>query len=269
VPWLLAREVTVRLQATAAPLIGLESLAADDEAVGSADFIVALGGDGTLLAASRIAARHDTPILGIHVGGPASFGFLTETTPPRAIRALERVLEGRYRVDERMMVTARVQRDGREAGSFSALNDLVIAKGALARLLKMEIHVGETYIATYAADGIIVATPTGSTAYNLAAGGPLVHPTVRVIILTPICPHTLNVRTLIIDEDERARVVVVTDPRDVALLTVDGQVGFELRPGDEVEFARAACRTRFIILDGANFYHKLQTRLRLGERFGT
>src|SRR5206468_5680875 len=134
--------------------------------------------------------------------GPASFGFLTETTPARAIQALERVLDGQYRVDERMMVAATVQRDGHEAGSFSALNDLVIAKGALARLLKMEIHVGGTYIATYAADGIIVATPTGSTAYNLAAGGPLVHPTVRVIILTPICPHTLNVRSLIIGEEE-------------------------------------------------------------------
>lgn len=270
--WLLARGVDVRLQPAVAPLIGLEAHAgvgAADEDVGAADFVIALGGDGTILAASRLTAPHDTPILGIHVGGPASFGFLTESTPQHAVEALERVLEGRYRVDERLMVSASVLRDGQPAGTFSALNDLVIAKGALARLLKMQIFVSDTFIATYAADGIIVATPTGSTAYNLAAGGPLVNPTVRVIMLTPICPHTLNVRSLIIDEEEKARVVVVTDPRDVALLTVDGQVGFELRPGDVVEFARAACRTRFIMLDGANFYHKLQTRLRLGERFGT
>jgi NAD+ kinase len=267
--WLQARGVSVRLQEGAASLIGLEALAAPDTAVGSADFVVAFGGDGTLLLASRLTAPYDTPILGIHVGGPASFGFLTESTPGRAAAALERMLEGRYRVDERMMVSAEVTRDGCPAGSFSALNDLVIAKGALARLLKLRIYVGDTFIATYAADGIIVATPTGSTAYNLAAGGPLVHPMVRVIVLTPICPHTLNVRSLIIGEEEKARVVVVTDPRDVALLTVDGQVGFELRPGDVVEFARAACRTRFIMLDGANFYQKLQTRLRLGERFGT
>src|SRR5437868_1022123 len=239
--WLRERGVGVRLQAEAARLVGLATLSATDEEVGAADFVVALGGDGTLLAASRLTAPHDTPILGIHVGGPASFGFLTESTPSRASEALERVLAGEYRVDERMMVSAFVQRDGELAGSFSALNDLVIAKGALARLLKMEIHVGGTYIATYAADGIIVATSTGSTAYNLAAGGPLVHPKVRVVILTPICPHTLNVRSLIIDEEERARVVIVTDPRDMALLTVDGQVGFELRPGDVVEFARAAC----------------------------
>lgn len=266
--WLQARGVGVRLQQDAAPAMGLEALAAPDAAVGSADFVVAFGGDGTLLSASRLTAPYDTPILGIHVGGPASFGFLAESTPTGATAALERVLEGRYRVDERLMVAAEVARDGRPAASFSALNDLVIAKGALARLLKMRISVGDTFIATYAADGIIVATPTGSTAYNLAAGGPLIHPAVRVIVLTPICPHTLNVRSLIIGEEERAR-VVLTDPRDVALLTVDGQVGFELRPGDVVEFARAACRTRFIMLDGANFYQKLQTRLRLGERFGT
>ena len=267
--WLLARGVSMRLQEAVAPLIGLEAHAASDQAVGAADFVVALGGDGTILSASRITSPYDTPILGIHVGGPASFGFLTESAPSHAVEALERVLDGRYRVDERIMVSAAVVRDGRPAGTFNALNDLVIAKGALARLLKMKIYVGDTFIATYAADGIIVATPTGSAAYNLAAGGPLVHPTVRVIILTPICPHTLNVRSLLIGEEERARVVVVTDPRDVARLTVDGQVGFELRPGDVVEFARAACRTRFILMDGANFHHKLQTRLRLGERFGT
>jgi NAD+ kinase len=267
--WLVAEGVGVRFQAAAASAVGLEDLAATDEEVGTADFVVALGGDGTLLAASRITAPHDTPILGIHVGGPASFGFLTETTPNRAIEALQRVLEGRYQIDERMMVSGAVHREGRHVGTFSAMNDLVIAKGALARMLKMQIEVGGIYIATYAADGIIVATPTGSTAYNLAAGGPLVHPTVRVIILTPICPHTLNVRSLIIGEEEQARVVIATDPRDLALLTVDGQVGFELRPGDVVEVARASCRTRFIVLDGASFYAKLQTRLRLGERFGT
>jgi NAD+ kinase len=132
----------------------------------------------------------------------------------------------------------------------------------------MRIYVGDTFLATYAADGIIVATPTGSTAYNLASGGPLVNPAVRAIILTPICPHTLNVRSLIIGEEERARVVMVTEARDVALLTVDGQVGFEIQPGDVVEFGRADCRTRFILMDGANFYEKLQTRWRLGERFG-
>jgi NAD+ kinase len=267
--WLLTQGVQVRFQEEGAALVGQEALAASDTEVGSSDFVVALGGDGTLLKASRLAACHDTPILGIHVGGPASFGFLTESTPARAIEALERVLAGKYYLDERLMVSAEVIRDGRPIAAFSALNDLVIGKGALARMLKMEIYVGDTFIATYAADGIIVATPTGSTAYNLAAGGPLVHPTVRVILLTPICPHTLNIRSLIIDEEERIRVVMATDPRDVALLTSDGQVGYEMKPGDIVVFARAACRTRLIVLDSAHFYEKLQTRLRLGERFGT
>jgi NAD+ kinase len=264
--WLRERGVRVRLQAGATAADGMAPLracgaedgetgslaAVADEELGAADFLVAFGGDGTLLSASRLAAPHDTPILGIHAGGPASFGFLTETTPANAARALEQVLAGQYRIDERMMVSATVVRDGQPAGTFSALNDLVIGKSALARMLKMRIFVGETFIANYA-----------------AAGGPLVHPTVRVIILTPICPHTLNVRSLIIGEEEQARVVTATDARDSALLTVDGQVGFELSPGDVVEFERAACRARFILLDGADFYQKLQTRLRLGERFGT
>jgi NAD+ kinase len=279
VRWLLGREVAVRLQPELAQRLGLPELAAEDEELAGADFIVALGGDGTLLKASRIATRAaaaslrpacaSAPILGIHSGGPGSFGFLTETTPERAREALSAALRGDYRLDERMMVGAEVIRGGAGVARFAALNDLVIAKGALARMLKMRISVGDTFIATYAADGIIVATPTGSTAYNLAAGGPLVNPAVSLILLTPICPHTLNVRSLIIGAEEQARVVIENDPRSSALLTVDGQVGFDLRPEDTVLFHRAAVCTRLMLLDGHNFYQKLQTRLRLGERFGS
>jgi len=208
VRWLLGREVAVRLQPELAQRLGLPELAAEDEELAGADFIVALGGDGTLLKASRIATRAvaaslrpacaSAPILGIHSGGPGSFGFLTETTPEHAREAIAAALRGDYRLDERMMVGAEVIRGGAGVAQFAALNDLVIAKGALARMLKMRISVGDTFIATYAADGIIVATPTGSTAYSLAAGGPLVNPAVSLILLTPICPHTLNVRSLII-----------------------------------------------------------------------
>jgi NAD+ kinase len=284
IQWLLGREVAVRLQPALAERLGLPELAATSEQIAGADFIVALGGDGTLLAASRVAVcpgaaspcpPRDTPphlpapILGIHLGGPGSFGFLTETNPTHAKEALAAALRGDYRLDERMMVAADVIRNGTAVAQFAALNDLVIAKGALARMLKMRITVGDTFIATYAADGIIVATPTGSTAYSLAAGGPLVNPAVPLILLTPICPHTLNVRSLIIGAEEQARVVIVDDPRTSALLTVDGQVGFDLRPEDTVLFHRAAVCTRLMLLDGHNFYQKLQTRLRLGERFGS
>jgi NAD+ kinase len=276
IDWLRERDVAVRMPPAVAARLDLPSLAASDEQIAAADFIIALGGDGTLLAASRIATSGlgiaspsclPAPILGIHCGGPGSFGFLTETTPARAREAVAAALRGDYQLDERMMVAAEVIRSGAVVAQFAALNDLVI-KGALARMLKMQVTVGETFIATYAADGLIVATPTGSTAYSLAAFGPLVHPTVPLIILTPICPHTLNVRSLIVGAEERARVVIETDPRAAAVLTVDGQSVFELSPGDTVLFHRAAVCTRLMLFDGDNFYQKLQKRWRLGERFG-
>jgi NAD+ kinase len=266
--WLLERGLPLRAQPEAAELLGQPELAASDEEIAGTEFILALGGDGTLLAASHIAARRGTPILGVHVGGPGSFGFLTEATPVTACQAVERILAHDYRVDERMMVSAEVLRDGERIVQFDALNDLVV-RGALARMLKMRITVDDTFLATYAADGIIAATPTGSTAYNLAAGGPLVHPTLHVIVLTPICPHTLNVRSLIISDSEYARIEIDMDPRDMALLTVDGQTSFDLRPADTVLVRRAEPVTRLISLDRSHFYRKLQSRLRLGERFGS
>jgi NAD+ kinase len=266
--WLRERGVEVRLQARVAEAAGEGGRAAAEEELGQAGLLVAVGGDGTLLAASRLAAPYGTPILGVHVGGPASFGFMTETTPPAARAAVEQALEGRYSLDERMMVACSIFRDNAPVARYFALNDLVISKSALARMLKLRIAVSGTFIATYAADGIIVASPTGSTAYNLAAGGPLVHPAVQVILLTPICPHTLNVRSLIIGDRETIDVEVEEDPREAPLLTVDGQVGFELRPGDRVQFHRAEFSARLVVLDGPNFYQKVHTRLRLGERFG-
>jgi NAD+ kinase len=281
IEWLAAQGVAVRLEQSTAAALGLPEMGASEAEVAEVELIVALGGDGTLLAASRVAAtrvaaaaqrreaRLPAPILGIHSGGPGSFGFLTETVPARAREALARVLRGDFHVEERMRVAAEVVRDGERVAEVDALNDLVIGKSDIARMLKMRVFVGDTFIATYAADGIIVATPTGSTAYNLAANGPLVHPSVPLIILTPICPHTLNVRSLLIGDTEQARVVIEGDSRSAALLTVDGQVGLALRPGDDVRCFRAAVGTRLLVLDGDSFYQKLQTRLRLGERFSS
>jgi len=268
--WMAQTGASVRLQREVAehyPGDQAPGEVVEEEELGRGDCLVAVGGDGTLLAATRVAEPHGTPILGVHAGGPASFGFMTETTPALAREAFERLLRGDYHINERLMVACRVRRGGETVGEFSALNELVISKAALARMLRMRIWVEETFIATYGADGIIVATPTGSTAYNLAAGGPLVHPTVQVILLTPICPHTLNVRSLIVGDREMIQVQIETDRRDEALLTVDGQVGFELEPGDRVEFYRAPHSARMIALDGASFYQKLHTRLGLGERF--
>mgnify|MGYP000200462664 CR=1 FL=1 len=266
---LLASGHAVRLEPPLAEALSRPDLAAPETEVGRTQFVIALGGDGTLLHACRFTAPHGTPVLGVHVGGPGSFGFLTETTPDRALAAVDQVLAGRYHLDERMMVSGVVIRGEREIARYAATNDLVIGKRALARMLRLRISIGDTYIATYAADGIIVSTPTGSTAYNLAAGGPLVNPRLRTILLTPICPHTLNVRSLLIAEDETIHVRVEAGQRAEPLLTVDGQVGFDLEPNDLVRFTRATETTRLILLDGPSFYQKLQTRLRLGERFGS
>lgn len=257
--------VAVRLERSLAAALE-DPAAADENAVGSADLLIAFGGDGTILAANRLASPHGTPVLGIHAGGPASFGFMTETTPDGARDAVSAVLEGRYRVDERLMVCGTITRDGAEVARFHALNELVIR--AQSRMLKMRVTVNRTFIATYAADGIIVATPTGSTAYNLAAGGPLVQPTVQTILLTPICPHTLNVRSLLTGVEDAILVELTAESRDITHLTVDGQLATQLEPGDRIRFEKSEYRGRFVTVDGGSFYQKVQTRLRLGERFG-
>jgi len=261
------RSRRVLLAPDVARALEMPDSATSEEGVGEGQLLIALGGDGTLLAANRAAALHGTPILGVHVGGPASFGFLTETVPAHACETLDAVLSGHYQVEERLMIQAEVWRGGRCVERAHCLNDLVIR--AQQRMLKMRVTVRETFIATYAADGIIVATPTGSTAYNLAAGGPLVHPSVQTLLLTPICPHTLNVRSLLVGVDDSIRVSLEPGARDVVLLTVDGQHGIPLKPGDEILFPRSEQRGRFIPLDGGGFYQKVHTRLRLGERFGS
>jgi NAD+ kinase len=261
------RGVGVRFPPDLAHALSLPANGAADEQLGGADLLVALGGDGTLLLANRLAYPHGTAVLGVHVGGPASFGFLTETTPAHACAAMRAVLDGAYHVEERLMVNAEVGRQGAPVGRFSGLNEIVVR--AQARMLKLRVQVGTTFIATYAADGIIVATPTGSTAYNLAAGGPLVHPSVGTVLLTPICPHTLNVRSLLVGEADPILVDLESTERDLTLLTVDGRISFQLEPHDRIVFRKSAEPARFVSLNRANFYEKVQTRLRLGERFGS
>jgi NAD+ kinase len=266
VEMLLAKGKQVYLPEDLAEALGSPELAVEPERFGSGPLVVALGGDGTLLAANRLAAVHGTPVLGVHVGGPASFGFLTEVKPSEVGEALERVLAGDYQVETRLMIRADIEREGRPIEQAHGLNDLVIR--AQARMLKMRVTLEGVYIATYAADGIIVATPTGSTAYNLAAGGPLVHPSVETVLLTPICPHTLNVRSLLAPVDHRIE-VILEGPDDVTLLTVDGQASVQLQTGDRITFERSELRGRFVSLEGSGFYEKVHTRLRLGERFGS
>ena len=203
-------------------------------------------------------------MLPVHLG---RFGFLTEVAPKELALALDDLLEGRYRIEERMMLWGEAIHEGQanDQASFLALNDIVIANGPLSRVLHLRMLVDGKYVTTYAADGVIVATPTGSTAYSLSAGGPLVHPSLQTLLVTPICPHTLTARALLIPPDSDVTVVVDRDPQDVVRVTVDGQLGFPLKPGDRIRIRRAEHSARLLTVGGADFYDKLQNKLRWGE----
>jgi NAD+ kinase len=236
---------------------------ADEDAIAQADFIVVFGGDGTLLATARCAAPHGTPLLGIHLG---HFGFLTEAAPEHALRAVEQVLRGEATVEERLMLRATLHRSGtHEAQEVTAVNDIVTASRAV-RMIHVRAQIGNQPLTTYAADGVIVASPTGSTGYSLSAGGPLVHPAVPVMLVTPICPHTLSARALIVPDGETVHLTIEGDTRDEAVVSVDGQQEFALSPGDTVRVTRAPYSVRFLQVGGPPFYEKIRTRWHLGER---
>ncbi|MBP6964245.1 MAG: NAD(+)/NADH kinase [Armatimonadetes bacterium] len=263
-PHLQGRGASVIIESDAAGECGFPELAATPRELSSADFALVLGGDGTLLRAGRIMAPAGVPMLGVRFG---EFGFMTDVLPGDAQSAVDAVLEGRCEVEERMMLRASVSRGGKEIASAAALNDAVIHKGPLARMLRLQAYVSDKYITTYQADGLIVATPTGSTAYSLSAGGPLVAPELSVTIITPICPHTLNVRPLLVPSREIVKVVIGGDIEEVVMLTVDGQVGVRLEEGDEVLVGESEHKARLIEVGGMTFFDKLQSRLRWGGRF--
>ncbi len=224
------------------------------------EVIVVFGGDGTLLSAARHYGQDGTPILGVNVGG---LGFVTAVSLAKLYPMMERILQGDYQVEERMQLIGRVIRQGESLCQQSVLNDVVINKGALARIVEIKAFIDNEYLTTYRADGLIVSTPTGSTAYSLAAGGPIVFPTLQAITLIPICPFMLTNRPLILPEDVTIA-VVLDDSRDV-FLTYDGQVGFTLQPHDIVEVKKASGVIRLITSPYKNYFEILRTKLRWGE----
>ncbi len=227
------------------------------------DAILVLGGDGTLLAAARIAAPTGQPMLSVQLGG---FGFLAECQPEDARACVASVLNGDYRIAERVMLRVAIECPARAPNAFSALNDAVVAKGTLARLLHLRAYVDGHFVAAYAADGLIVSTPTGSTAYSLSAGGPLVHPDVDCLILTPICPHGLSLRPLVLPGGSHVKLMVDNVEDSEVVVTVDGQTGVPLAPEECVVVSRSPHRARLIIPDAGDFYRKLREKLGWGER---
>lgn len=257
------RGAHVSVNAPSAALLGLEDLAADEvEILSRVDALIVVGGDGTILHAARAAAERGIPIVAVNLGG---FGFLAETGPAELPAAVDRILSADYEIEERMMLSAEVVRAGRAIQAFVALNDLVITKSGYARLMPIRADVNDEHLATYLADGLIVATPTGSTAYNLSAGGPIVNPGVRAIVITPICPHTLNARTVIVDANDVTSVEIASDAEGV-LLTADGQIGCPLAGGDRVRIRSAEHRARLVRLRKPMFYELLRRKFAWGER---
>ncbi|NIQ96763.1 MAG: NAD(+)/NADH kinase [Desulfuromonadales bacterium] len=226
------------------------------------DMIIVLGGDGTLISVARAVGDRGTPILGVNLG---SLGFLTEITRQELFQVLDQVLEDKYTVSERLMLEAVVNRNGSVANRYQLLNDVVINKGALARIIDMELYVNDSYLTTFKADGLIISSPTGSTAYNMAAGGPIIYPDADCFVITPICPHMLTNRPMIVPADSSMRIEVKFSDEDV-VLTADGQVGMPLQGGDIVEVHRSSNRTRLILSPEKEYFEVLRTKLRWGER---
>jgi NAD+ kinase len=228
----------------------------------SVGLMLVLGGDGTLLGVARNMPPRPIPILGVNVG---SLGFLTETTLDEVESMLEEALEGRFEVEERMMLQATIVRARKSITSQRLLNDVVINKSALARILEMNVKIDRSFVATYHADGLILSTPTGSTAYSLSAGGPIVLPSVHAFCITPICPHTLTNRPLVVPDSVGIEVTLQSGAEDV-YCTLDGQVGLPMRAGDRLRVRRSGATLPLVIPKHRNYFDVLRRKLRWGTR---
>jgi NAD+ kinase len=242
---------------------GLEVLVDEAEIGRSADLVVVLGGDGTLIHAQSLLAGRGTPILGVNMG---SLGFMTEVPQDELYAMLELVLSGKAKTSERMKLRVHLHRGGAPEPLLDAevLNDAVISKSALSRMAELDTRCSGDHVTTYKADGVIIATPTGSTAYALAANGPIMYPTMRGVIIAPICPHTLTQRPLVVPDDENVEIVLVNDTE--VHLTLDGQHGFPLQRGDRVQVKQSPNRVRLVRNPHIDFFGILRAKLRWGER---
>jgi NAD+ kinase len=265
--WLAARGIEAIFEtATAALMPAAARNVLDKQALASnTDMVLVLGGDGTLLSMADCIgdAGSHVPILGVNFG---SLGFLTEVTLSELYAALDAAVSGTAHVEERLMLRSTTERGGRLFDEQIALNDAVITKTARSRMIDLSVSVGDDFVTRVKADGLIIATPTGSTAYNLAAGGPIVQPNVDALILTPIAPHTLTNRPIVIPADSVVRVQPNMEERDEVFITFDGQAGFQLQAGDVITVGRAPKPLRVLRPTTRSYFEVLRTKLKWGER---
>jgi len=258
--WLTARGIEVLLDAAMAKIVGASSDMTPQEVVAQADMVVVMGGDGTLLAVARLIGERDIPILGVNFGG---LGFLTDITFEELYPTLEAILAGDFRTEERFKIDIDLVRGGKVVETHTGLNDVVINRGHLARMLNLKISVDDIFVTNYRADGLIISTPTGSTAYSLAAAGPIIYPTTEAIVLAPICPHNLTNRPIVLPDKVSVQVALNTREEDV-MVTVDGQVGFPLYHGDQIAVRKSLSKTTIVQSFKKNYYQVLREKLGWG-----
>ncbi|MCX7747511.1 MAG: NAD(+)/NADH kinase [Clostridia bacterium] len=229
-----------------------------DEIINQSEIVVCLGGDGTFLKVARMLYNKEVPILGINLG---SLGFLTEVDRNDIPTAAEAIVGGKFGVEERMMLETKIVRTDGSVERDIALNDIVVSRGALSRILHLKTYINHVFIDSFPGDGLIISSPTGSTAYSLSAGGPIVEPDTDLIIVTPICPHILYSRSFVTPGERLVRVVIDEAYGHTAMVTVDGQKGYEVKGGDSIEIKKAASNVKIIRINKRNFFNILRTKI--------
>ncbi|TAN44670.1 MAG: NAD(+) kinase [Nitrospirae bacterium] len=260
-PWLKERGCEVFLEEGTAELLGMRGTTRE-EMPSICEALIVLGGDGTMLSVARLAVGRDVMILGVNLGG---LGFITEFNKDELHASMEKVLSGKCPYEKRIMLSTTVQRAEKQVFDSIVFNDVVINKGALARIIDIETYVNDLYVTTFKADGLIISSPTGSTAYSLSAGGPILYPTLNSIVMTPICPHTLTNRPIVLPDDFAVELIMRSDTEDV-FLTLDGQSGFSLKKDDVIEVKKSVYTTKILIPCDRDYFQVLRTKLRWGER---
>jgi NAD+ kinase len=265
IEWLRGRGMAVRIDEQTALYAGPAGRSTGlprEEVPESCDLVIVLGGDGTLLAAARAIGRRETPLFPVNLG---SLGFLTAITIDELYPELERAFRGEHRIAKRKLLATEVVRDGQVVAAYEALNDAVLTKTSIARMIDLDTHVDKQFVCAYKADGLIISTPTGSTAYSLSAGGPIIFPSVKAICITPICPHMLTNRPVLVPETSVIR-VISRAPGEGVFLTIDGQVGNPIREGDTLVCRSSDYALRLVRPPHMMFFDVLRQKLKWGER---
>jgi len=226
------------------------------------DMVFSLGGDGTLLSVARMVAVKGIPICGINLGG---LGFLTQIGMHELNKYIKLILEGSFQIEDRMMLSGYILRKDKKIKPFYCLNDIVVAKKLFARLIHVETYINDEYVIHYSADGLVVSTSTGSTAYSLSAGGPIIYPSIKTMIITPICPHTLSARALVVSHKSSIKIVVLSKGKDV-MLTVDGQQGIDLEENDIIKIKKSKYKTKLVTFPEKSFFEVLRKKLKWSGR---